>query len=60
MQLNAICRLAKFMGNKKKIAMITVLFTPVLTNVLLSGISAHMNYRKDSKNSKTLPKISTQ
>ena len=48
------------MGNKEKIAMITVLFTPVLTNVLLSGISSHMNYRKDSKNSKTLPKISTQ
>ena len=46
MQLNAICRLAKFLGNKEKIAMITVLFIPILTTVLLSGISAHANLRK--------------
>ena len=46
MQLNAICRLAKFLGNKEKIAMITVLFIPILTTVLLSGISAHANLLK--------------
>ena len=47
MQLNAICRLEKFIGNKEKISMLqTVLFTPVLTTVLLSGISAHVNLCK--------------
>ena len=43
MQLNAVCRLTKFMGNKDN----SLLFTPILTTVLLSGISAHVNLRKN-------------
>ena len=46
MQLNAICRSAKFMGNKDKIAMINSLFTPLLATVFLSGIFTHVNLRK--------------
>ena len=46
MQLNAICRSAKFMGNKDKIAMINSLFTPFLATVFLSGIFTHVNLRK--------------
>ena len=46
MQLNAICRSAKFMGNKDKIAMINSLFTPLLATVFLSGIFTHVNLCK--------------
>ena len=46
MQLNAICRSAKFMGNKNKIAMINSLFTPLLATVFLSGIFTHVNLCK--------------
>ena len=46
MQLNAICRSAKFMGNKDKIAMMNSLFTPLLATVFLSGIFTHVNLRK--------------
>ena len=46
MQLNAICRSAKFMGNKDKIAMINSLFTPLLAIVFLSGIFTHVSLCK--------------
>ena len=46
MQLNAICRLAKFMSKKEKIAIINSLFTPLLATALLSGFSAHVNLGK--------------
>ena len=46
MQLNAICRSAKFMGNKDKIAMINSLFTPLLATVFLSSIFTHVNLCK--------------
>ena len=60
MQLNAISRLAKFMGNNEKITMIIVLFIPVLTTALLSGISAHVNLlKKTGKIQKRCLRIST-
>ena len=45
-QVNARCRLTKFMRNNEKIAMINSFFYSNLTTVFLPGISTHVNLRK--------------
>ena len=61
MKLNAICRSAKFMGNKEKIAMIN---SSAYSNFnycpLVWHFCADESSQKNRTNSKTLPKISTR
>ena len=61
MQLNAICRLAKFMGNEQKIAMINSF---VYSNFNCCPLVWHFcsceSLQKIEKNSKTLSRISTR
>ena len=61
MKLNAICRLAKFMGNKEKIAMKN---SSAYSNFNYCPLVWHFcsdeSSQKNRTNSKTLPKISTR